>query len=246
MSSRMRCWLGLWPLVLLGSFPAYEVGQSEKRRLGDALQQDTECSAGKKCAFQFLQFAAAVDVQEGSSDAESDATDNQDWKSAFDWRDELSTPLGHNLLTEAYSGTDCKYHVCDQVDVGPSKCLGGRCICAQGWRGRDGKCIPVDQQTCAKKTGGGCRFWGCASSRGAVDCQAGECVCKTGFCAIGGRCQVVKDVGSRCNETLPCNTSLGDVACEDDGYCACADGSGFIDARCQHVSESTSQWHWWR
>mmetsp|Transcript_12226 Transcript_12226/g.29173 ORF Transcript_12226/g.29173 Transcript_12226/m.29173 type:complete len:247 (-) Transcript_12226:251-991(-) len=246
MSSRMRCWLGLWPLVLLGAPPAYEVGQNEKRRLGDALQQDTECSSGKKCAFQFLQFAAAVDVQEGSSDAESDASDHQEWKSTFDWRDELSTPLGHNLLTEAYSGTDCKYHVCDQVEVGPSKCLGGRCICAQGWRGRDGKCIPVDQQTCAKKTGGGCRFWGCASSRGAVDCQAGECVCKTGFCAIGGRCQVVKDVGSRCNETLPCNTSLGDVSCEEDGYCACSVGSGFIDARCQHVSESTSQWHWWR
>ncbi|CAE7803300.1 unnamed protein product [Symbiodinium sp. CCMP2456] len=63
--------------VLLGSPPAYEVGQSEKRRLGDALQQDTECSSGKKCAFQFLQFAAAVDVQEGNSDAESDATDHQ-------------------------------------------------------------------------------------------------------------------------------------------------------------------------
>lgn len=44
---------------------------------------------------------------------------------------------------------------------------------------------------CNNKTGGSCRFLGCAKSRGGkagVKCVKGKCVCQAGYCASGGKC----------------------------------------------------------
>eukprot|EP00435_Cladocopium_sp_Y103_P069063 s162_g32.t1 len=47
--------------------------------------------------------------------------------------------------------------------------------------------------TCNRDTGGSCRFFGCSSYRGAVDCIDGGCVCKVGYCsADDGSCHQPK------------------------------------------------------
>eukprot|EP00931_Biecheleriopsis_adriatica_P111875 TRINITY_DN86355_c0_g1_i1.p1 TRINITY_DN86355_c0_g1~~TRINITY_DN86355_c0_g1_i1.p1 ORF type:complete len:271 (-),score=37.31 TRINITY_DN86355_c0_g1_i1:11-823(-) len=265
----MRCGLALLGFVQLLYSPYADLtvqavadGTRPQSSLADTVTQDSECSSDESgdgssdCALQALQLSAKGGARQAPHDLATDlgvpAPINETAKAVrkpLDSSEKATVNWDLSDLTipryeDSYSGTPCKYHVCDQVQVGPSKCLGGMCICETGWRGRDGKCVPQDEATCAKKTGQGCRWWGCAESRGPTECSAGECLCKSGFCAIGGRCDPVLIEGSNCSEKMPCNqTTLGPTSCEE-GSCVCAKGHAKIQDRCEEVQYPSGGWHW--
>lgn len=196
-----------------------------------ALVDDSECAfaSSSDCALSALQVSAKTEKMELPNLKVS----------RIDWGGDSAS----SRLRAMDSGTTCEYHVCDQVEVGPSKCFGGRCLCAAGWRGQSGKCIPTDEAVCAKNTGGSCRWWSCDNSRGPVDCQDSQCVCQPGHCAIGGRCKPVREISQSCTMPELCNaTAYRPVSCEGNS-CVCQQGNAVIAGRCQRVA---SQNHYWR
>eukprot|EP00930_Biecheleria_cincta_P008519 TRINITY_DN109993_c0_g1_i1.p1 TRINITY_DN109993_c0_g1~~TRINITY_DN109993_c0_g1_i1.p1 ORF type:complete len:225 (+),score=26.87 TRINITY_DN109993_c0_g1_i1:27-701(+) len=192
-----------------------------------ALEEDAECAFAfhSDCALSALQVAAKPDMEDLPT-------------LKIDW----GTNSASLRIAQMDSGAACEYHVCDQVEVGPSKCYNGRCLCETGWRGQSGKCIPADEAVCAKNTGGDCKWWGCENSRGPVDCQNGECICQPGHCAIGGRCEPVREVFQGCSMSELCNeTAYGPVSCEGD-TCLCQEGNAVIAGRCQKVAAPNRYW----
>lgn len=79
-------------------------------------------------------------------------------------------------------------------------CKSSQCRCMPGFCATAGVCNERKQDnvahvadTCNRDTGGSCRFFGCSSYRGAVDCIDGGCVCKAGYCsADDGSCHQPK------------------------------------------------------
>ena len=79
-------------------------------------------------------------------------------------------------------------------------CKSLQCRCMPGFCATAGVCNERKQDnvahvadTCNRDTGGSCRFFGCSSYRGAVDCIDGGCVCKAGYCsADDGSCHQPK------------------------------------------------------
>ncbi|CAK8988210.1 unnamed protein product [Durusdinium trenchii] len=75
-------------------------------------------------------------------------------------------------------------------------CKSSQCRCKPGFCAVNGICMERTAHvtdTCNRRTGGSCRFLGCSSWRGAVDCIDGACVCQAGYCsADDGSCHKPK------------------------------------------------------
>ena len=66
---------------------------------------------------------------------------------------------------------------------GATQCIDGHCVCEPGACATDGVCY----KGCPKDTGGNCKLFDCAASRGAT-CNWPSCECEEGKCALEGKC----------------------------------------------------------
>eukprot|EP00434_Breviolum_minutum_P005784 symbB.v1.2.005099.t1/scaffold234.1/size257806/18 len=109
-----------------------------------------------------------------------------------------------------------------------------------GWSGKskedeDTEEIPLG--TCYRDTGGTCRFFSCAASRGEATCESRRCKCKPGFCNHHGSCvleseanRCIRDTEKTCH-FFGCASMLGNATCES-GHCVCAPGYCQINGLC--------------
>ena len=96
---------------------------------------------------------------------------------------------------DSHTGGSCRFWSCSS-SRGPTTCSSSQCRCKPGFCAVAGVCTERTAHvadTCNRDTGGSCRFFGCSSYRGAVDCIDGSCVCKVGTCsADDGSCHQPK------------------------------------------------------
>ena len=100
---------------------------------------------------------------------------------------------------DSHTGGSCRFWSCSS-SRGPTMCKSSQCRCMPGFCAIAGVCnertndnVANVADTCNRDTGGSCRFFGCSSYRGAVDCIDGACVCNVGYCsADDGSCHPPK------------------------------------------------------
>jgi len=93
---------------------------------------------------------------------------------------------------------------------------------------------PTSDEICNRDTGGTCRLFPCAESRGHADCIGGQCLCRPGYCSFGGRCMrtasCFKETPGTCH-VLSCKESRGATECVG-GHCNCKEDACMNDGVC--------------
>lgn len=111
-------------------------------------------------------------------------------------RNEKAQHESNASFCDSHTGGSCRFWSCS-ASRGPTMCRSSQCRCTAGYCAVHGVCTErtvKDSVSCNRNTGGSCRFMGCSSWRGAVDCLDGECVCQYGFCsADDGSCHRPKE-----------------------------------------------------
>eukprot|EP00928_Gymnodinium_smaydae_P027321 TRINITY_DN2116_c0_g3_i1.p2 TRINITY_DN2116_c0_g3~~TRINITY_DN2116_c0_g3_i1.p2 ORF type:complete len:218 (+),score=53.25 TRINITY_DN2116_c0_g3_i1:68-721(+) len=140
-------------------------------------------------------------------------------------------PAGAATCVTATEGS-CSIFACS-AKRGVTDCVGGKCVCAEGYCQVNGKCV----RGCEQQTPGTCRIFGCSSKRGVTDCVGGRCVCAPATCAVDGVCYDVcpRSTGGTCGWT-GCSSSRGKTECVN-GKCECRPGDCAVGGKC--VTPST-------
>mmetsp|Transcript_57097 Transcript_57097/g.104907 ORF Transcript_57097/g.104907 Transcript_57097/m.104907 type:complete len:177 (-) Transcript_57097:246-776(-) len=81
----------------------------------------------------------------------------------------------------SYTDGTCRVYSCGPAR-GPTRCLGGQCIC------RPGYCSTGSTCECNAATGKNCLVDACSSTLGPTDCLRHKCECKPGTCSVDGKC----------------------------------------------------------
>ncbi|CAK8988267.1 unnamed protein product [Durusdinium trenchii] len=107
----------------------------------------------------------------------------------------VNTNASSEFYCDSHTGGSCRFWSCSSTR-GPTMCKSSQCRCKPGFCAVNGICMERTAHvtdTCNRRTGGSCRFLGCSSWRGAVDCIDGACVCQAGYCsADDGSCHKPK------------------------------------------------------
>ena len=91
----------------------------------------------------------------------------------------VNTNASSEFYCDSHTGGSCRFWSCSSTR-GPTMCKSSQCRCKPGFCAVNGICMERTAHvtdTCNRRTGGSCRFLGCSSWRGAVDCIDGACVC---------------------------------------------------------------------
>lgn len=167
--------------------------------------EDQSCGSSPDAACWIQRRAKRLSEE---SDADSNHSQQSEGRAGVNASDVLgSQESDHTLVStnaskfycDSHTGGSCRFWSCSS-SRGPTMCKSSQCRCMPGFCATAGVCNERKQEnvahvadTCNRDTGGSCRFFGCSSYRGAVDCIDGGCVCKAGYCsADDGSCHQPK------------------------------------------------------
>eukprot|EP00440_Ansanella_granifera_P046123 gb/GFBE01049953.1/.p1 GENE.gb/GFBE01049953.1/~~gb/GFBE01049953.1/.p1 ORF type:complete len:651 (+),score=136.43 gb/GFBE01049953.1/:1-1953(+) len=170
-----------------------------------ALDVDDECRADSPsahCALSALQRTGVRKVAAAQA-AESDYDSNAEVVSNVSWQGNRET------------GSTCLWSGCDASTLGPSECHHWRCICNDGyfWSTEEKRCVAKVSSAGRRDTGGSCRFFGCAASRGFTRCIGRKCLCYEGYESRGGRCKRTDSAGAAAIDDGQCHKPKWGDAC---------------------------------
>merc|ERR1712150_101356 len=108
----------------------------------------------------------------------------------------------------------CKFLACHR-SRGAAECRHDWCHCRTGECAFNGRCYPkqdyrkvvyeaaiISNSPCTRETGGTCRLFGCAHSRGATTCVKGHCLCWEDSCSYIGRCYLRRIYENHVSSTI--------------------------------------------
>merc|ERR1712127_440774 len=193
-----------------------------------------ECHGTEECHGVDILDESSVELLQLPSKAKSAAeTDGVGMWEATTWEVILAEIAANSSASACDSDTygTCSVTGC-ALTRGPTKCVTGKCLCADGHCAKGGKCFPQAGK-CLEDTGGSCKVGSCKKSRGATKCKSAKCLCKQGGCAWKGTCFPVTDTGGSCNTGI-CDASRGPTICHS-RRCLCKDGYVTISGRCEKM-----------